>query len=228
MAWNRPFKLITEVYYKKLSDLISYSIDNVRIIYSGTNDATGYAAGFDVKVNGEFVKGTDSWFSFSLMKTEEDIIGDVHTYTDADGTIITEYPGYIPRPSDQRVNIGVFFQDYFPGNPDYKMHMQINYGTGLSFGPPNAPRYMANGRMKSYQRVDLGFSKILKNLDKHYPSGHWLHHVKEAWISAEVFNLMDRKNTISHEWVADYSNRQYAVENSLTGRRLNLKLNIQF
>ncbi|MGD9994178.1 MAG: carboxypeptidase-like regulatory domain-containing protein [Salinivirgaceae bacterium] len=228
MAWNRPFKLITEVYYKKLSDLISYSIDNVRIIYSGQNDATGYAAGFDVKVNGEFVKGTDSWFSFSLMKTEEDIIGDVHTYTDADGAIITEYPGYIPRPSDQRVNIGVFFQDYFPGNPDYKMHMQINYGTGLSFGPPNAPRYLATGRMKSYQRVDLGFSKILKNPDKHYPAGHWLHHVKEAWISAEVFNLMDRKNTIGHEWVADYSNRQYAVENSLTGRRLNLKLNIQF
>jgi hypothetical protein len=227
-AWNRPFKLVAEAYYKKLSDLVSYSVDNVRIIYSGTNDAVGYAMGIDVKVNGEFVKGVDSWFSLSVMKTEEDIIGDVHQYTDADGNEVVEYPGYIPRPSDQRVNMSVFFQDYFPGNPDYKMHMQINYGTGLPFGPPDSPRYMATARMKSYQRVDLGFSKILKSNTKEYPRTHFLHFVKEAWISAEVFNLMDRQNTISHEWVSDYNNRQYAVENSLTGRRLNVKLNIQF
>jgi hypothetical protein len=108
------------------------------------------------------------------------------------------------------------------------MHLQINYGTGLPFGPPDSPRHFATARMKSYQRVDLGFSKVLKRENKEYPKGHFLHNVKSAWISAEIFNLMDRDNTISHEWVTDYQGRQYAVENSLTGRRLNVKLSIKF
>jgi hypothetical protein len=219
-AWDRPFKLVTELYYKSLKDLISYEVDNVRTIYSGKNDANGYAVGFDMKINGEFVKGVDSWFSFSLMKTEENIKDDVRD----DGSV----PGYIPRPSDQRLKISVFFQDYFPGNPDYKVHLQINFGSGLPFGPPHEPRYLATGRMKSYQRVDIGFSKILKHADKTYPKGNPLHLFKDAWISAEVLNLMDRQNVISYEWVSDYSGGQYAVENSLTGRRINLKLSANF
>jgi len=227
-AWGRPFKLVAETYYKKLEDLISYSVDNVRIIYSGKNDADGYAAGFDMKVNGEFVKGVDSWFSLSIMKTEEDIRDDSYITADDDGNQTVNYPGYIPRPSDQRVNVGVFFQDYFPGNPDYKMHLQINFGSGLPFGPPNSERYLATARMKSYQRVDLGFSKILKKPGKEYPKGHILHHVKDAWISAEVLNLMDRQNTISHEWVTDFQGQEYAVENSLTGRRVNVKISVYF
>ena len=228
VAWNRPFKLVTEAYYKVLRDLISYSVDNVRTIYSGENDADGYAVGFDLKINGEFVKGIDSWFSLSIMKTEEDLWNDQKIVIDDNGNETITYPGYIPRPSDQRVNLGIFFQDYFPSNPDYRMHMQINYGTGLPFGPPDAPRHYATARMKSYQRVDLGFSKVLKRASKDYPKGHFLHHVKDAWLSAEIFNLMDRDNTISHEWVTDYQGRQYAVENSLTGRRINVKLSVNF
>jgi hypothetical protein len=227
-AWGRPFKLVTEAYYKILSDLIYYTVDNVRIIYSGENDEDGYAMGIDMKINGEFVKGVDSWFSLSVMRTQEDLRNDYRIEEDDNGNEVVVYPGYMPRPSDQRVNLGVFFQDYFPGNPDYKMHMQINYGTGLPFNAPDYKWRSDDLRMKSYQRVDLGFSKVLKRADKEYPKGHFLYYVNDAWISAEVFNLLDRDNTISYEWVTDYQDRQYAVENSLTGRRINVKLSVHF
>ncbi len=227
-AWNRPFKFVAELYYKRLTDLISYQVDNLRTIYSGQNDADGYAVGLDMKVNGEFVKGVDSWFSLSLMQTEEDIRNDVWVKTDDDGNQYETYPGYIPRPTDQRLNISMFFQDYFPGNPDYKVHLQINYGSKLPFGPPNSPRYMATGRMQSYQRVDLGFSKSLKNSEKTYPKSSLFYYMKEAWICAEILNVIDRQNVASYEWVTDFNNRQYAVENSLTGRRFNVKLTISF
>lgn len=227
-AWNRPFKFITELYYKKMTDLISYHIDNLRTIYSGRNDADGYAVGLDMKINGEFVKGVESWFSLSLMQTEEDIRNDVWVRTDADGNEYETHPGYIPRPTDQRLNISMFFQDYFPGNPDYKVHLQINYGSKLPFGPPHSPRYMATGRMSSYQRVDLGFSKSLKNSDRTYSKSNPFYYVKEAWICAEVLNVIDRRNVASFEWVTDFANRQYAVENSLTGRRFNVKLSVNF
>lgn len=226
-AWNRPFKFTAEAYYKSLTNLISYSVDNVRTIYSGINDADGYAVGIDTKVNGEFVKGVESWFSLSVMKTEEDIWNDDFKMDNA-GNKVYEKHGYIRRPSDQRVNLGIFFQDYFPGNPDYKMHLQIIYGSNLPFGAPNSPNWTHTGKTKSYQRVDLGFSKVLKRAGKEYPKGHWLHSVNNAWISAEIFNLMDRDNTIGYEWVTDFQGTQYAVENSLTGRRINVKLSIYF
>jgi hypothetical protein len=221
-----PFKLVTEVYYKKLENLIYYTVDNVRILYSGKNDEEGYAFGFDTKINGEFVKGVDSWLSFSVMRTQEDL--GRFEQIDSEGNVNVSYLGYMPRPSDQRVNLGMFFQDYFPGNPDYKMHMQLNFGSGLPFNAPNQVVRRDKDRYKSYQRVDLGFSKVIKRSSKEYPKGHYLHHVTDAWISAEIFNLMDRDNTISYEWVADYNGRQYAVENSLTGRRVNIRLMVQF
>ncbi|MBI9065693.1 MAG: TonB-dependent receptor [Salinivirgaceae bacterium] len=227
-AWNRPFKMVAELYYKQLKDIISYSVDNVRILYSGVNDADGYAAGLDMKVNGEFVKGVDSWFSLSVMKTEEDIRNDDHFETNDKGEQVWVEQGYIRRPADQRVNVGMFFQDYFPNRPDYKMHLQINYGSKLAFGAPQTPRWTHTGEMKSYQRVDIGFSKMLKRADKEYHKGQILYRVKDAWLSLEVFNLLDRNNTISHEWVTDYQGRQYGVENSMTGRRLNVKLSAKF
>lgn len=226
-AWNRPFKLVTEAYYKHLSNLIYYQVDNVRIIYSGKNDADGYAFGIDMKVNGEFVKGVDSWLSLSVMRTQEDLRGDSREKTDTLGNVYTIYPGYMPRPSDQRVNLGIFFQDYFPRNPDYKMQLQINFGTGLPFNKPSHKWRYDSLRTKAYQRVDIGFSKILKRPEKTYPKGHFLHHVSDAWLSFEVFNLLDRDNTISHEWVTDYQGREYGVENSLTSRRVNLKLTVK-
>lgn len=226
-AWNRPFKLVTEAYYKHLTDLIYYQVENVRIVYSGKNDSDGYAFGIDMKVNGEFVKGVDSWLSLSVMRTVEDVRGDSRERTDTNGNVYTEYPGYMPRPSDQRVNLGIFFQDYFPRNPDYKMQLQLNFGTGLPFNQPSHMWRYDEVRTKAYQRVDIGFSKVLKRPSKTYPKGHFLHHVSDAWVSFEVFNLLDRSNTISHEWVTDYQGREYGVENSLTTRRINLKLTVK-
>lgn len=228
-AWGRPFKLVTEAYYKILKDLITYDVDNVRILYAGENNSDGYAMGVDFKLNGEFVKGVDSWISLSFMKTEEDIRGDMEpVYDDDDNIIGYKDPGYLPRPTDQRVNFSMFFQDYLPGNPSFKVHTQLNFASGLPYGPPDEPHYKMLGRTKSYQRIDIGLSKVLKSEGKTYPKGHFLYHVKEAWISFEVFNLLDIKNTISYEWVQDYSGNKYPVANTMTGRRLNLKLTAKF
>ena len=222
-TWGRPFKWITEVYYKDLENLIPYKIDNVRIQYLANDLSNGYASGIDMKINGEFVSGVESWASLSIMKTEEDIIGDV--ITNSDGTV-TE-AGYIPRPTDQRVNFSMFFQDYIPGNPNYKVHLNILYGTGLAFGPPQSEKYQDILRIPDYRRVDIGFSAILKS-EKERSKIKWLNKFNSIWISAEVFNLLDINNTVSYLWVADITGRQYAVPNYLTSRQLNAKLIMKF
>lgn len=213
-SWNRPFKLVTELYYKHLDHIIPYNVDNVRIRYLGNNNAHGYATGLEMKVFGEFVPGVDSWASISVMQTKEDIDNDEH--------------GYIPRPSDQLVNFGLFFQDYLPKNPSYKVNLSLLFGTGLPFGPPNSERWEAYHRMPPYRRVDIGFSKILKSEDKELPISNPFRFFKSIWITAEVFNLLDINNTISYLWIEDVRGRQYAVPNYLTSRRLNLKLLAKF
>ena len=157
--WGRPFKWITEVYYKDLENLIPYKVDNVRIQYLANDLSNGYATGIDIKVNGEFVPGVESWASLSVMKTAEDIVGD--TKIDANGNTVEA--GFIPRPTDQRVNFSMFFQDYIPGKPKYKMHLNLIYGTGLPFGPPNGEKYQDVLRIPNYRRVDIGFSAVLKS-----------------------------------------------------------------
>ncbi len=221
-AWERPFKFSSELYYKNMKHLIPYQIDNVRIRYSAKNNAKGYAAGLDMKINGEFVKGIESWASLSLMQTEEDIKGD--SYTNSAGQTI--YPGYIPRPSDQRFNFSLMFQDYLRNNPSFKVNLNLIYGSGLPFGPPNSERYKAINRMPAYKRVDIGFSKELTGSQLHpdKKTGTF----KNIWIGLEVFNLFDIDNTISYFWVTDVNNSQYAVPNYLTSRRLNLKLITRF
>ena len=226
-AWNRPFKLVTEMYYKYLYNLIPYDIDNVRIRYYGENMAHGYAAGVEAKLNGEFVKGTDSWVSISIMQTQEDIEGDFYTIENDAGVMDTIFPGYIPRPSDQRLNFGIYFADYLPGNPTWQVYLNLLFGTGLPFGPPNSERYLATSRIAPYRRVDVGFSKQLVG-QKSLPKGNPLHHFKSLWISAEIFNMLNIKNTISNIWVADIYGRNYAVPNHLTGLRINLKLVAKF
>jgi len=221
--WGRPFKWITEVYYKKLNNLIPYKVDNVRIQYLAENNSNGYATGIDLKINGEFVSGVESWASLSIMKTEEDIIGD--SYIDQDGNIIEA--GYIPRPTDQRVNFSLFFQDYIPGNLNYKMHLNMIYGSGLPFGPPKSEKYQDVLRIPDYRRVDIGFSAILKS-EKKRSKIKFLNVINSAWISAEVFNLLDINNTVSYLWVSDVGGRQYAVPNYLTRRQVNLKLILRF
>ncbi len=223
MRGERPFKFSTELYYKSMKNLIPYRIDNVRIRYSAQNNAEGYAAGIDMKLNGEFVKGVESWATLSLMSTEEDLSDDSYVDSQSNETI---FPGYIPRPSDQRLNFSLMFQDYFRNNPSFKVNLNFLYGTGLPFGPPRSERYKAINRMPAYRRVDIGFSKEITGtqLNPNKKTGAF----KNIWIGVEVFNLFDINNTISYFWVTDVSNRQYAVPNYLTSRRLNVKLITRF
>jgi len=229
MAWGRPFKYTADLYYKKLDNLVPYKIDNVRVDYFGENRAHGYATGIDMKVNGEFVKGVESWASLSIMKTEEDMKNDF--YINEQGERVE--PGYYPRPTDQRFTFSLFFQDYIPNNPTYKMLLSLHYGSRIPFYPPNTERYDQVFRMPEYKRVDLGFSKLItgnKNNDK---GGGPFRYIKSLWIGIEVFNLMDIDNTISYQWVKTVGNQQgqageYAVPNYLTSRRFNLKMIMKF
>ncbi len=223
-SWGRPFKLVTEVYYKKLENLIPYKVDNVRIQYLAENNSNGYATGIDLKINGEFVPGVESWASISVMQTMEDIEDDFYIDSESAETI---YPGFIPRPTDQRVNFSMFFQDYIPNNPNYKMHLSMMYGTGLPFGPPKSNKYQDVLTMPDYRRVDIGFSAVIKAEDKKSKI-KFLNKLNSMWVSAEVFNLLDIDNTVSYLWVSDVSGRQYAVPNYLTPRQLNFKLIVSF
>ena len=227
-AWNRDFKFVAEAYYKYLDNLIPYDVDNVRIRYYGSNNAKGYAMGIDFKVNGQFVNGAESWASLSFLRTREVIDGNF-MYNDTDSTIkVAGNSGYIPRPTDQLVNFGLFFQDYLPGNPTYKMQLNLLYGVGLPYGPPNSYKSMEEyPKMPAYRRVDIGFSKVLKNEDKNISNGMFKY-FKSLWLAVEVFNLLDINNTISYVWVTDIRNKQYAVPNYLTSRRLNVKLIARF
>ena len=222
MAWNRPFKFVTELYYKALDNLIPYDIDNVRVRYYGQNISSGYATGIDFKVNGEFVPGVDSWASLSLMSTREKVEGSFYG-TGGDTLITISGNGYIPRPGDQFFTFGLFFQDYLPGNPSYKMQLNLVYGSGLPFGPPNSYKTIADLRIPAYRRVDIGFSKLIKSEDRILHHG-FLKGVNTIWIGLEVFNLLDIKNTVSYIWITDIRNQQYAVPNYLTSRRINLKM----
>ncbi len=241
--WGRPFKFVTEAYYKDMDDLIPYEVDNVQIRYYANETAKGYAYGLDMKINGEFVRGIESWASMSLMKTEEDIYGDYYyNYYDAEGEKIGSgpeedpeaatnekvEPGYIPRPTDQRFRFSMFFQDYLPMNPTYKMHLAFYYGSSLPFGPPKSQRYQQTLRMPSYRRVDIGFSKQLIGEHTRFNKKNPLSYLNSVWISLEIFNLLQVNNTISYIWVTDISGRQYAVPNYLTPRQLNIKLVVQF
>ncbi|PKQ62038.1 hypothetical protein BZG02_13955 [Labilibaculum filiforme] len=212
-AWNRPFKFSSELYYKDLKSLTPYDIENVRIRYYADKKSKGYATGLDLRINGEFVPGTESWASLSIMKTEEDIIGD-------------EF-GYLPRPTDERVNFAMFFQDYLPNNPSYKMHLSLFYGGKLPVWTPKKGKNGDSFRMPNYRRIDLGFSKVLVDENTDFKNG-LLKHFKSMWISLEVFNVLDINNTISYLWINDVSGNQYAIPNYLTSRKINLKLSAKF
>ncbi|SEB36996.1 TonB-dependent Receptor Plug Domain [Tenacibaculum sp. MAR_2009_124] len=211
--WNRPFKLTTEVYYKNLTDVNSYSIDNVRIRYRADNVTEAYAYGLDVRLNGEFVPGSDSWISFGYLKTEENI----------------DNKGYIARPTDQRVKFGVLFQDYVPNLPDLKAYLNIVYNTGLPGGAPAySDVYEFQNRLNDYKRADLGVSYVLTDVNKPVSSG-FLSQFKEFTIGLELFNIFDVRNSITNTWVRDaYSKQQYGIPNFMTGRVLNVKLGMKF
>ncbi len=207
---DRPFKFVTEVYYKKLNELIPFSIDNVRVRYAAENSATGYTAGIDLRLNGEFVKGTESWASLSLFRSMEDI--------EDDGA------GYIPRPTDTRFSFAIFFQDHLPTDPTFRVTVNLYVTGGFPFGAPGTERKEQIFRAPPYRRVDLGFIKILKEEGKD-KKWDFLNNFRSVWIGLEVFNLLQSRNTVSYLWVRDASTaNQYAVPNYLTARLLNLKL----
>jgi hypothetical protein len=210
-AWRRPFKFVAEIYYKYLENIIPYSIDNMKIRYYGNNDAYGYATGIDLRINGEFVKGVESWASLSVMKTMENING-----------------VWIPRPTDQRINLSIFFQDYIPHYPTWRMNLTLFYGTGIPFGPPASSREDQTLRMPPYRRVDIGLSKQIISEETRFSQKNPLRVINSMWISLEIFNLFQISNTDSYIWVSDIHNRQYAVPNYLTPRQFNLKLQVRF
>jgi len=229
-AGGRPFKFTTEAYLKLADRMISYSVDNVQIVYSGKNDAKAYISGVDFKLNGELVPGADSWINLSLMNSKQDIIGDsyvAHTY-DANGNVLPKtnvmYPGWVSSPSEQRYTLSVLFQDYLPNNPKYKFQLKGVLNDGLPFGPPNSIQYRTAFRSPAYRRVDIGVSRMLVNGTDKLMDKSWLKHVKNIWLNVEVFNLLDFQNVNSYYWVTDIYKQKLAVPNYLTGRQLNLKV----
>lgn len=236
--WDRPFKFATEAYYKYMDDVIPYKVDNVRIRYFGENSARGRAIGLDMKLNGEFIPGIESWASIGVMSVSEDILDDfyVDRYNTAGQLIVPGFtfdqvavdsvrrePGSIPKPTDQRVNVAFFFQDEMPNWPTFKVHVSLVFGTGLPFGPPSPVRYSDTLRTNLYRRVDIGFSKQLLGAAGQEKTG-FLGHINNMWLSLEVFNLLNINNTIDYSWVQDVNSRYYAIPGFLTPRRLNLKL----
>jgi hypothetical protein len=242
IMWGRTFRFITAAYYKQLNNLVPYEIDNVRLRYYANNDSKGFATGIDLRLNGEFVKGVESWVSMSVMTIQEDIKNDSYTtYRDSLGDpwykgysnlpvhdSAVHYPGFIPRPTDQRVTFNLFFQDYLPKIPSCKMHLNMIFGSGLTFGPPSHEKYRDTLRMPSYRRVDIGFSYQLLKEDREVKAKSIFRVLKSAWLSLEVLNLLAVNNTVSYTWIKDVTNRQYAIPNYLTNRQLNLKLQLKF
>jgi len=208
---DRPFKLTTETYYKDMSNLIPYTVDNVRIRYLGKNIAEGYTTGLDMKLFGEFVPGTDSWISLSFMKSKETING------------VT-----IPRPNEQRYNVSVFFQDYFPNYPKLTMNLKLIWADGLPFGPPASDRSFATLRMPPYRRVDIGLSRVFNAEEDRCMQKGVLKNFKNIWIGIDCFNLLNTNNVNSYYWVTDISNEQYAVPNYLTATQINLRIAAEF
>ncbi|MGB3183470.1 MAG: carboxypeptidase-like regulatory domain-containing protein [Cyclobacteriaceae bacterium] len=202
--WDRPFKFITEAYYKHLWDVNTYEVDNVLIRYFADNTTDAYAWGADFRVSGEFIPNTESWFSLGILRTREDIQGD-----DQD---------YIRRPSDQLVNMAIFFQDHLPNNPTVRVNVGIFFGSGLPFGPPGVPEARNAFTGQSYQRVDVGFSKIFLFEGKEDFS------LKSIWVGAEILNMLGTENAISYTWIRDVTNTEFAIPNSLSARFLNIRI----
>jgi len=211
--WDRPFKLISEAYYKKLNNVNPYTIENVRIRYAAANNSEAYAYGLDVRLNGEFVPGSESWFSFGFLKTEENI----------------NKQGYIARPTDQRLKFGILFQDYIPKIPNMKMYLNLVYNTGVPGGSPSyASPYSYQNRLTDYKRADVGMSYVIVDSNKKRIK-KWQKRFKELSIGLEIFNMFDVQNSITNTWVRDvYSKRQYSIPNYLTPRVFNLRLGMRF
>lgn len=240
--WNRPFKLIMAAYFKELTDVVPYEVDNVRIRYFANNNTRAYVAGSDIRINGEFVRGVESWANIGFLRTYEYSKDNIHyTYYNKDGELIdgTTFdavkadssrvdPGYIPRPTDQMITFGMFFQDYLPRLPELKFNLNLQFGSGLPFGPPTHLRWQQVLRMPPYRRVDAGFAYNVIKESRKMKSKNFFNNVKDMWIFLEVFNLLQVQNTVSYTWIQDVTGDRYAIPNYLTNRQLNLRMQIKF
>lgn len=208
-ALNRPFKLTAEAYYKNISRMISYEYDNLKVNYSGVNDSKGYIMGLDLRFFGQFVEGSDSWISFSLMKTQQELNGKK-----------------MPMPSDHRYSVALFFTDYFPKFPKLKFALRGIFSDGLTMVPPRQSRDVTWFRAPAYKRVDIGLSyQIVGSPKGEQPRKGWL---KDLTIGVDLFNLFDITNVSSYYWITDVNNLQYAVPNYLTRRQFNVHLSMEF
>jgi hypothetical protein len=213
-------------------------VENVRQRYYATNNASGYATGLDFMLNGEFIEGVQSWLRMSVMSTAEDLEDDSYfNYFNSDSVLIVPgftlnnvavdsalvEPGFIPRPTDQRFNLSLLFQDEMPGNDAYKVLLSLYFGTGLPYGPPSFERYLDVLRTPFYRRVDIGFSRELFTGDDDMRQRE-----RSGFVALEVFNLLGIRNTINHTWIEDVNGRMYAIPNYLTNRRINLKVGLKF
>ncbi len=224
----KKFRLITEAYYKNMWDIVSYEIDNVRIRYSGVNDSRAYATGIDIRVNGEFVEGAESWVNLSFLNTKEQILGIQHLKRSIGDSIATPVD-FVSRPTNQLMSLNMFFQDYLPSNKNFKMNLNLGFGTGLPFGlKGNNIIYRNTYRYPIYQRVDIGFAYMIwdkSRIDKrpHHP----LRVFQKSWISLDVLNMLQIRNVASNTWIKAVNNRQFAIPNTLTSRRINLRFKIE-
>lgn len=244
-VWGRPFKFTAEAYYKYLMKLNPYEVNNVKVQYYATNDGTGYAVGLDLKLYGEFIKGVESWVGLSIMNTAEKIKGWQYSYIDESGAEIFTpgqppvgrpydssfvATGYMPRPTDQRFNFNLFFQDCLPWLPTLKAHLNLVFGTGLPFTAPYAERVAKNiSRAKGYSRVDLGFSyQIIGEGSTFKNKKNPFAYFDSLWVTAEIFNLFGFKNVLNYTWISDLEGRRYAIPNYQTPRQFNIRLVMQF
>jgi len=236
---GRPMRWTTEAYFKSLRDVVPYDVDNVRLRYFGENNAKAYAAGVEMRLHGELVQDAESWISLGVMKSAEDIAGDYYyRYKNAAGEIITAETadqvvtdsvrydvGWLRRPNDRRITFGMYFSDYLPTNKNFKVYLHLLYGSNMPYNIPGAVRFRNAAVIDPYIRCDIGFSALLLDEDKTKRRSHSpFRNFNSIWASLEVFNIIDRANTISYLTVKDFSNTVYLLPNRLTPRLLNFKL----
>ncbi|MEO6288701.1 MAG: TonB-dependent receptor plug domain-containing protein, partial [Ginsengibacter sp.] len=241
-AGDKPIRITTEAYYKSLTDVVPYDIDNVRIRYYGENSANAYATGIETRIFTELVKDAESWLSIGISRTKEDLNNDhYYTYKNAAGETITSQTtdqvpadsartdvGYIRRPSDRLFTVGLFLQDYLSTNKNFRVHLNMIYGSNMSFNLPNSVKYRNALIIEPYIRVDLGFSALLLSEKSLRRSHSPFQSFENIWASLEVFNLIDRANTISYQLIKDFANNTFSIPNRLTPRLINFKLLARF
>ncbi|HNU89200.1 MAG TPA: carboxypeptidase-like regulatory domain-containing protein [Ferruginibacter sp.] len=235
---NRPFRLATEAYYKSMTSVDVYDVDNVKIRYAGNNNAKAYAVGFEARLFGELVKDAESWFSIGIMQTKEDLDGDhYYQYKNAAGEIINSHStdqvpvdsirqemGFVRRPTDRLITVGLYLEDYLPTNKNFKFYLNMLYGSNMSYNIPNSVKYRNALVIEPYIRVDAGFSAQLLSEKSKRRSHSPFRSFQNIWFSFEVFNLIDRRNTISFQLVKDFANNVYSIPNRLTPRLVNFKI----